>query len=116
PLNSMVFIFTLMTAVFFLGFTALDLAGRGTLDRAKAMYEVDGGTGAVKGSITEGQSGVPLTEAARKAAIAKGTYSAETAAEVREEVSSTLEGQSMTEAGFLRKPPRVGSSPNMSRP
>lgn len=45
PLNTMVFLFTMVTVMFFLGFTMTDLGARGTVDRVKGRYVVDGGTG-----------------------------------------------------------------------
>lgn len=45
PLNSMIFIFTILTVTFFLGFTMIDLGKRQTLDRFKGEYISPGGTG-----------------------------------------------------------------------
>lgn len=63
PLNSMVFIFTLITVAFFLGFTMVDLGGRGSIDRFKGEYVVPGGTGGV--ALPDGRSAdanKPITE------------------------------------------------------
>lgn len=48
PLNSMVFIFTMITVLFFLGFTMTDLGARGTVARYKAEYIVQGGSGGLR--------------------------------------------------------------------
>jgi cytochrome c oxidase subunit 4 len=45
PTNSMVFIFTILTVGFFLGFTVIDLGNRGSIYGFKAQYIVPGGTG-----------------------------------------------------------------------
>ena len=59
PINTMIFIFTLLTVAFFLGFTMMDLGNRSTIDRFKGVYIVDGGTGLDQGS------NIPITEKAR---------------------------------------------------
>jgi|GEM_PF-317989 len=43
PLNTMIFVFTLITVAFFLGFTAMDLGQRKTIDRFKGQYIYEGG-------------------------------------------------------------------------
>ena len=44
PLNTMVFIFTIFTVAFFLGFTMIDLGNRGSVDRFKAAISGRAGT------------------------------------------------------------------------
>ncbi len=45
PLNTMVFIFTVLTVLFFLGFTMLDLGFRGSINRFETDYIKNGGSG-----------------------------------------------------------------------
>lgn len=45
PINGMVFIFTILTVAFFLGFTVIDLGNRGSIYGFKAQYVQSGGTG-----------------------------------------------------------------------
>lgn len=45
PLNALVFIFTLITVCFFLGFTMTDLGGRRSIDRIEGDYIIPGGPG-----------------------------------------------------------------------
>jgi cytochrome c oxidase subunit 4 len=45
PINGMVFIFTILTVLFFLGFTFIDLGNRGTIYAYKAQYIEQGGKG-----------------------------------------------------------------------
>lgn len=114
PTNSMIFVFTILTVAFFLGFTALDLAGRGTLDRGKAVYEYEGGTGltgvGAKGTVSDGLTNVPITEAARKVAIANGTYD-----EHHAHHEDHGAGDDITAAGYRRALPVKGSSAAISR-
>lgn len=94
PLNSMIFIFTLITVAFFLGFTMIDLGMRGTIDPVKARYIQPGGTGIETRAAK--QTGVPtnapVTEIARQAALARGEYTPK------------------------EPEPVIGSTPNLSRP
>lgn len=103
PMNTLIFVFTIFTAAFFLGFTALDLGGRSTLERFKAQYAVTGGTGL-------GGENKPITTIAREKAIAAGTYDPHHAAHAHHGT------QSITDAGFLREAPELGSDTNRSRP
>ncbi len=64
PINGMVFIFTLLTVAFFLGFTIIDLGNRGSLYAYKAQYIVPGGTGL--------GTGKPITATAAAAASEPG--------------------------------------------
>ena len=115
PLNTMIFIFTLVTVAFFLGFTTLDLGNRATLDPMKARYENDGGTGlgstyVAKGSVDYALT-IPITDAAVLAAKEKGTYDPSKAHE--QESGPKLD---IIDCGFVARNPVVGSSPNISRP
>ncbi len=103
PMNTLIFVFTVLTAAFFLGFTALDLGGRSSLDRFKAQYAVPGGTG-LAGDNT------PITRRARDKAIAAGTYDPHKAHHDHHG------GLSITNAGYLQPKPTVGSDENFSRP
>lgn len=103
PLNTMIFVFTLLTVCFFLGFTALDLGNRGTLDRFKVPQIVPGGTGL--------GTGMPITQSARAAAIANGTYNPE-----HSHHGHHGPRLSITDAGFVPRLPHVGSSAQMFNP
>lgn len=103
PMNTLIFVFTVLTAAFFLGFTALDLGGRSTLDRAKAQYAVPGGTGLTSDNI-------PITTQARRKAIAAGTY------DPHHDHHGHHGAQSITNAGYFEPVPEVGSDGNHSRP
>jgi cytochrome c oxidase subunit 4 len=104
PMNSLIFVFTVLTVAFFLGFTALDLGKRGTIDRAKANYIIEGGTGLA------GEN-KPITQIARERAIANNTYDPHHAHHAHHGGK-----QSITDAGYLPAEPAVGSSSNKSRP
>jgi len=115
PLNSMIFIFTIVTVAFFLGFTMLDLGNRDTLDPIKARYVQEGGMGlgntyVAKGSVDEGQT-IPITVAAVLAAKAKGTFDPSRAH--HDERGPRLR---IIDSGFVAREPKVGSSSNLSRP
>jgi cytochrome c oxidase subunit IV len=115
PLNTMVFVFTIITVIFFLGFTAIDLGGRGTLDRRKAHYVVAGGTGVtgelIKGTVMDGMpANTPIVTAAVISAKQKGKFDPKKMA--HEE--SRLQG--LTDAGYLAELPDFGSSSTRSRP
>lgn len=103
PLNTMIFVFTLLTVCFFLGFTALDLGNRGTLDRFKREYIVPGGTGL--------GTGVPITQSAKANAIANGTYHPEHAHHAHHGPRLPI-----TEAGYVPKTPHAGSSAQKFNP
>lgn len=103
PMNTLIFVFTVLTAAFFLGFTALDLSGRNTLERFKAQYAIPGGTGL-------GGDNVPITTQAREKAIAAGTY------DPHHEHHDHHGAQSITNAGFFTPMPEAGSDGNFSRP
>ncbi|MBX3357946.1 MAG: cytochrome C oxidase subunit IV family protein [Phycisphaeraceae bacterium] len=61
PLNTMVFLFTIVCVLTFFGFTMADIGGRGSTQRSKAVYVVPGGTGLAGGG--------PITKTAREKAI-----------------------------------------------
>lgn len=104
PLNTMIFVFTILTVAFFLGFTTLDLGNRDSIDRTKARYIRPGGTGLAN---TETLS---ITEFAKLEAKRNETYDPHHAHH------GHGHGQSITDAGYLPKVPRVGSSAQASRP
>ena len=108
PMNTVIFIFTLLTVFSFLGFTALDLGNRATIDRFKNVYAYPGGNlsagGAVLPAAANGDSIV---------AHAQLTGTPEHGAHVEVEENNH---QSITDAGFLRDEPKTGSSSNFSRP
>lgn len=102
PMNTAIFVFTVLTAAFFLGFTALDLGNRSSIDRLKGHYVQQGGFGI-------GGSDLPITEKARRDAIAKGIHA-------HESEKAPNAGQSITNAGYYAERPEIGSSSNISRP
>lgn len=101
PLNGMIFIFTIITAAFFLGFTALDLGNRRTIDAFKGHYISPGGTYA--GANT------PITKKARQDAIAEGNPLVK-----YDHGHGSM--QEVTDAGYYQEKPEKGSSPDFSRP
>ena len=64
PLNSMVFLFTIATVLFFLGFTMTDLGARSSVARYKGEYVTRGGTGgmALPGESRNLPADTPITE------------------------------------------------------
>lgn len=101
PMNTLIFVFTVLTVAFFLGFTALDLGKRGTIDRAKAQYIIPGGTGLDKLDKS-------LPQKVREQAIADNAYHAH---------DGHAHGtQDITNAGYLPPQPATGSSSARSRP
>ena len=105
PMNSLIFVFTVLTVAFFLGFTALDLGNRGTLDPRKSVNIMPGGTGGEGLWFTN----MPITQAARNKAIAGNDFHPHGHAHH----GGT---QIITNAGFLPELPTIGSSSNISRP
>ncbi len=103
PMNTAIFIFTVLTVAFFLGFTALDLGNRGTIDRLKSQYVQPGGFG-IAGSD------LPITEKARRDALAKGVHAHE------HHGKPDNANQAIADAGFFAERPMIGSSSNVSRP
>lgn len=111
PLNSMIFIFTILTVACFLGFTMIDLGNRGTLDRTKAQQVVVGGTGGVK--LADGQTPLgPITAYAKSKAAESGKKKHE---HDHEDEPQRLYG-SITDAGFATPIPARGSNADFSRP
>lgn len=108
PINSMVFIFTIVTVAFFLGFTTLDLGNRQTIDRFKGVYIVPGGTG------LDG-SGIPITAKARNAAIANA-QPGDHAVPHAETAEHAEPFDAIAKAGYVPKEPNTGSSAQRSRP
>jgi len=111
PLNGMIFIFTVMTVAFFLGFTTLDLGNRQTIDRFKGRYIVPGGTGLGGNFLPD----APITKSALETAKANGDFDKEHLEHAEEPFSHTDRG-SITDAGFKPTEPTVGSSADKARP
>lgn len=101
PLNGMIFIFTILTVTFFLGFTMIDLGGRGTIDRFKAHYVMPGGTGL--------NADGPIVERAKTIAALEGHAEH---AELHVPPSRGL----FTNAGYRAPTPASGSSADVARP
>ncbi len=103
PLNTMIFVFTLLTVCFFLGFTVLDLGNRGTIDRFKEGHILRGGTGL--------GTGMPITQSSKIAAVTNQTYDEHLAHHAHHGPRLPI-----TEAGYVSKVPLAGSSAQRSKP
>lgn len=119
PLNSMIFIFTIITVAFFLGFTTLDVGNRATIDRFKSGYVYDGGNTQMGGPMVDGTDGESITERAER--IAKSStdmsHGHGHGDEGEAEDSSALRPRTaFTQAGYRRALPAVGSNEERSRP
>jgi caa(3)-type oxidase subunit IV len=108
PMNTVIFVFTLVTVFSFLGFTSLDLGNRATIDRFKNVYAYPGGNTSAGGAIVPGAANGDSI-----VAHAQATGTLEHGAHEAVEENNT---QSITDAGFLREEPKTGSSPSFSRP
>jgi len=105
PLNTMIFVFTLLTVCFFLGFTALDLGNRGTIDRFKEGHIQVGGTGL---KHTEAKA---ITQWAADAAKTNAVFDPHHAHHGSHGLRLPI-----TEAGYVAKVPHAGSSAQRSSP
>ncbi len=101
PINGMIFIFTLIIVVFFLGFTMIDLGKRQTIDRFKGVYITPGGTG------LQGQG--PITQSAQDFARLEGHTAHHPSIE-------RVERGGFTDAGYRTPVPILGSSEQLARP
>lgn len=111
PLNGMIFIFTILTVSFFLGFTTLDLGKRSTLDRFKGHYITPGGIGLKNDNV-------PITKTALDTAKANENYHQHEVEHAAEPFSHHDRGL-IADAGYLPEEftnPVKGSTPNRSRP
>jgi caa(3)-type oxidase subunit IV len=97
PLNSIVFMFTLLGVGLFLGFTALDLGTRGSIYEYKSKLIIPGGAGL---------GGSPATATARQALLEK--VGPERFEEIRKDVESHKHGHGAVAV--------TGSTPGQSRP
>lgn len=136
PLNTMIFVFTVLTVAFFLGFTAIDVGKRNTIDRFKQNYIHEGGALGSGGAVP-----VPVNAKLAAAAEADKSYSftnmktdesivdraRRLAAEKKKLglVDPHKAGHhddhhgalgSITDAGYRRPQPHHGSSSDRSRP
>ncbi|HYE01870.1 MAG TPA: cytochrome C oxidase subunit IV family protein [Phycisphaerales bacterium] len=109
PINSMVFLFTLGTVAFFMGFIMTDVGNRSTIDRFKGQYIVEGGTGGIKWYNGQDIQG-PITEWARTQAANTHAAGGHGGAEVTGHGSTAGHGPHARDGGPER------SSPEMSRP
>jgi len=108
PMNSAIFIFTLLTVCSFLGFTALDLGQRQSIDRYKGQQVIVGGSGGLNKGVLIGTNNTSIAEAARLSAQNQNKY--------KPYHDDHGVRRPITEAGFLSPRPILGSSPNISRP
>ena len=110
PMNTIIFVFTLLTVASFLGFTTLDLGNRATIDRFKNAYQYPGGDLSTNAYLPEAQPGESIVDRAQRVAKASGTYHNDHPHE---------EAQIIQDAGFLPEETheqKRSSSPNRSRP
>lgn len=130
PLNSMIFIFTIITVAFFLGLTALDVGKRQTVDRFKGNYIHAGGNLSMGGSAPEIK--VRLDRLTKRAAELKApplpvSLSLVDISKLEEEYGLRPKHhgahghdhgdlQIITNAGYLTPTPSTGSSVQFSRP
>ncbi len=115
PLNSMIFVFTVLTVAFFLGFTTLDVGNRKSIDFYKGEYIHRGGTG-LGGKMQANESIVDWAKraAAADAAHAHGDH-AHDGQHGHHGKDPELVGI-ITEAGYKRPLPAIGSSADRARP
>lgn len=111
PLNSMIFVFTVLTVAFFLGFTALDVGNRKTIDSYKGNYIYRGGTG-LGGKMQPNES---IADWAKRAAAAEAAHGHAAAGHGHGGKSHELLG-SFTQSGYKRDLPAIGSSEDRARP
>jgi cytochrome c oxidase subunit 4 len=111
PLNTMIFIFTVLTVAFFLGFTAIDTGNRQTVDRFKNNYIHEGGTG-LGGKMAANES---IVDWARRAGAEEEAHGGGHAAHPAHHKNPELMGD-ITQSGFRRDLPMIGSSGDRSRP
>jgi cytochrome c oxidase subunit 4 len=73
PMNTIIFVFTLLTVFSFLGFTSLDLGNRDSIDRFKNQYAQDGGDLGAGGPIFDKDvvPGESIVERAKRIAMAR---------------------------------------------
>jgi cytochrome c oxidase subunit 4 len=135
PMNTIIFVFTILTVFSFLGFTSLDLNNRDTIDRFKNQYAYDGGDLMMGGAIhqmkeipgeTKEQKaereknfhadnpGESIVDRAKRVAREKGTYDPH-------HEHHAEEGQSITDMGYLPEERKNAegerlSTSNISRP
>lgn len=135
PMNTVIFVFTVLTVFSFLGFTGLDLGNRGTIDRFKAQYVYPGGDLTMGGNIHllreipneskedrarreknfhPNNPGESIVDRAKRIAREKGTYDPH-------HEHPAVDAQSIADAGYL-PPKRLSadgaplSTANKSRP
>ncbi|MFN7021170.1 MAG: cytochrome C oxidase subunit IV family protein [Phycisphaerales bacterium] len=133
PLNTMVFIFTLITVAFFLGFTALDVGKRQTVDRFKGVYINDGGNlnmGGLAPSLKPRIDALNKRIAELKAPAAPANLSLAELSRLEQRYGLRPHGHGhghahghghgdleiITNAGYKRPVPDRGSSEQFSRP
>lgn len=112
PMNSAIFIFTLLTVASFLGFTMLDLGQRQSLDRFKGQYVHEGGYG----GLTRGTLGKANAPANTSIAQASRLVAKSEDPNFHPHHDDHGVRRPITEAGYLPPTPKSGSSPNISRP
>ncbi len=110
PMNTIIFVFTLLTVFSFLGFTGLDLGNRDSIDRFKNQYAYDGGDlSAGPAILKDADPGESIVQRAKRVAKANGTYHAD-------HEHHHEPGVDIADAGFFPEKPKSGSSSNISRP
>lgn len=138
PLNTMIFVFTILTVAFFLGFTAIDVGKRQTIDRFKQHYIREGGALGAGGAVpvpvdpklaaaaeadksitfTNMKTDESIVDRARRLAAEKqklGLVDPHKAKGGHDDHGHAELG-SITDAGYRRKQPHHGSSSDRARP
>ena len=113
PMNTIIFIFTLLTVASFLGFTSLDLHNRDTIDRFKNVYQYPGGdlTAGPGSFLKDAPPGESIVARAQRLGLSNPNPAH------HEEVEKMVdESQDITHMGYLPEEPELGSSRNRSRP
>ena len=113
PMNTIIFIFTLLTVSSFLGFTSLDLGNRDTIDRFKNVYAYPGGdlTAGTGTYMKDAPPGVSIVARARRLGEASPKHG-----HAEPEEKPVDESQDITHMGYLPEEPELGSSRNRSKP
>jgi caa(3)-type oxidase subunit IV len=114
PMNTIIFVFTILTVFSFLGFTSLDLCNRDSIDRFKNVYAYPGGDLSA-GPGTFVKDAVPVESIvvrAQRIAAANPDPSHHAEGHAPDDRNT----QSITDMGFLPEKPASGSSSNLSRP
>lgn len=68
PMNTIIFVFTILTVASFLGFVAIDLGKRDTVDRIKNVYQYPGGDLSTNAFLQNANTGESIVQRAKRIA------------------------------------------------